>query len=100
MDFSNRNLAVLLEIGDEKIYLTQTHVSTWIIMGILIAIALIIRVLLPRFREAPGALQNIVEMAVETLSNFSKNNLGDLHKRFGSIYFGIFIFILFSVQSH
>jgi F-type H+-transporting ATPase subunit a len=96
LDFTNKNLAVLFEIGDEKIYLTQTHVSTWIIMGILVALAIVIRIMLPRFREMPEGFQNIVETIVEILSDFTASNLGERHKGLGGIFFGVFLFILFS----
>jgi len=96
LDFSNSNIAVLFRIGDDTVYLTQTHISTWVVMGILIATAICIRLNLPRFRAVPGAMQNIVETVVEMLSNFSKSNLGDREAKYGGIYFGIFLFIIFS----
>ena len=96
MDFSNKNIAVLFEIGGDTVYLTQTHISTWAVMGALIALAVIVRVMLPRFKPRPGAAQNIVETAVELMSSFTKSNLGEHDKKFGAIYFGIFAFILFS----
>ena len=96
MDFSNNNIAVLFHIGDDTVYLTQTHISTWVVMGILIITAVIVRLTLPRFRAIPGVLQNIVETIVEMLSAFSKSNLGDRDSKYGGVYFGIFMFIIFS----
>ena len=96
MDFSNKNLAVLFKIGVDDVYLTQTHVSTWIVMGILIAAAVAIRIFLPRFKMLPGAAQNAVEAAVEALSDFEGSNMGKMQRSFGGIYFSIFLFILFS----
>ena len=96
MDFTNKNIAVLFKFGDDTVYLTQTHISTWVIMGLLIATAIFIRLQLPLFRSVPGAMQNIVETVVELLSNFSKSNLGNLEKNYGGIYFSIFLFIIFS----
>lgn len=96
MDFSNKNLAILFKIGDETIYLTQTLVSTWIVMGVLILAAVVIRAMLPRFKMAPGRAQNIIEAIVEMLANFEKDNLGDMHKNYGGVYFGVFLFILCS----
>ena len=96
MDFTNKNLAVLFQIGDETVYLTETIVSTWVVMGILVSIAAAVRVALPRFRHMPGRLQNAVEASVEILSDFIKSNMGGLHTKFGGVYFSVFLFILFS----
>ena len=96
MDFANKNIAVLFRAGDDTVYLTQTHVSTWIVMGILIVIAIVIRIMLPRFKHEPDGFQNVVETAVDVMAGFAESNMGAHHKNFGGIYFGVFLFILFS----
>jgi F-type H+-transporting ATPase subunit a len=96
VDFSNKNIAILLTIGEDTIYLTQTHISTWVVMGILVISAVIIRIFLRNFKDIPGAVQNVIETIVEILSDFTKSNLGVCEKKYGGIYFSIFLFILAS----
>ena len=96
MDFTNKNIAELIKIGEDTIYLTQTHISTWVVMGFLIISAIIIRLMLPRFRDIPGTFQNIVETIVELLSSFTRSNLEEHDKNYGCVYFSIFLFILIS----
>mgnify|MGYP000893560401 CR=1 FL=1 len=54
---------------------TQTVVSMWIVMGILIAAAIIIR-LTVKWEIVPHGLQNAVETLWEIIYNFIKENLG------------------------
>ena len=96
LDFSNKNIAVFFEIGEDTIYLTQTHISTWVVMGALIVTAIIIRLMLPHFVDIPGAFQNAVEAVVELLSNFTKSNLEEHDDDYGNIFFGVFLFVLVS----
>ena len=99
MDFANKNLWLLFEVNGEKFYITQTHVSTWIVMGLLIAFAVVVRIKLSGFRDVPKGFQNIVETAVETMSGFAVSTMGKKMEALGAYFFGIFAFILFSNYS-
>jgi F-type H+-transporting ATPase subunit a len=101
MDFSNKNLKVLFHLGDMTIYLTNTLLSTWVIMAALITAAIVVRILFMRSytdTPKPGSLQNVVELLVETMSSFAKSNLGSL-SGLGGYFFGVFAFILISNYS-
>ncbi|MDR1438596.1 MAG: F0F1 ATP synthase subunit A [Clostridiales bacterium] len=94
MDFANKNLGVLLKIGDETIYFSESLLSTWIVMGLLIVAAVAARLALTRFRTVPRGPQNVIEAIVEAMSNFAKSTMGDRLESFGGIYFSVFAFIL------
>lgn len=96
MDFNNKVLHVF-HIGGVDVWITQTVVSTWIIMGILVAFAVIVRIKLRKFKEIPETnFQNIVETMVETFENFVKNSAGDRVSYIGNWFFMVFAFILTS----
>ena len=99
MDFTNKNIGVLFEAGGETIYINQTHLSTWLVMGLLIALAIAVRIALPRFRDEPRGLQNAIEAVVDIMSGFSSSTLGRGADHLGGAYFSIFLFILFSNYS-
>ena len=96
MDITNKNLGILFTIGDETIYLTQTFISTWVVMGLLIIFAVVVRIMLPRFKPVPGKFQNVVETLVETMSNFARTTMGPKLEVFGGIFFSLFAFIILS----
>ena len=64
IDVSNRNLWYLFEIGGEKIYITESIRSTWVVMGILIALAVVARIKLKSFKDVPSGFQNVIETMV------------------------------------
>jgi len=99
MSFANDNLAVLFEWNGTTVYLTQTLVSTWVVMGALILLAIVVRVWLSRFKNVPKGFQNIIEILVETMSNFTKSTMGEKLEGFGGYFYSIFAFILFSNYS-
>ena len=99
MDFTNKNLGVLFTIGDETVYLTQTFVSTWIVMAILIIFAIVVRLSISKFKDIPHGFQNVVEAMVETMSNFASSTMGSKMDSYGGIYFSFFSFILLSNYS-
>ncbi|MCL1995371.1 MAG: F0F1 ATP synthase subunit A [Defluviitaleaceae bacterium] len=95
MEFNNRALATV-EIFGQELWITETHVSTWIVMGILIVLAILVRVALTRFTEVPTGKQNVIELAVESFDNFVKNTMGPENRAYGMWFFGVFIFIMAS----
>lgn len=96
LDFTNRNLRELFEIGGTKFYLTDTLVSMFVIMAILIAFAIVVRIKLKHFKEVPTGFQNVVEFMVETMHKFTITTMGKEYENFGGFFFGMFLFIIAS----
>lgn len=96
MDFSNKNLFPLFELGGETVYVTQTLVSTWVVMGILILFAVFVRLRLKKFQAVPKGLQNVVESLIEMMHKFTFSTMGAGSEFFEGYFFGIFAFILLS----
>lgn len=98
-DFTNKNLWFLFELFGEPVYITQTLLSTWIVMAALIGLAVVVRLRLSSFKNVPGGFQNAVETAVETMSGFAASTMGEHLEWFGGYFFSIFSFILLSNYS-
>ena len=96
MDFSNKNLWLLFEWKGAAVYVTQSMLAAWIVSGMLIALAVLVRLRISSFKNIPGRAQNAVEALVETMSNFTKTTMGEGFEGFGGWFFGIFAFILLS----
>ena len=96
IQIENRNLVKLFEINGEGIYITESIVSTWVVMGILIGLALLVRSRLKSFKEVPSAFQNVIEMMVEAIVNLGKSTLGDKLSFLSGYFFSVFAFILCS----
>jgi F-type H+-transporting ATPase subunit a len=99
LDFANKNLWLLFELGGEPIYVTQSLLATWIVMVVLIVFAVFVRLRLRKFRLIPSGFQNVVETLVETMSNFAETTMGEGLDFFGGYFFSIFAFILVSNYS-
>ena len=99
MDFTNKNLCALFDWNGETIYLTQTILSTWIIMAFLIVLAVIVRIRLSSFKSIPKGFQNVIESLVEAMDSFAKNTMGEKLSSFGGYFFSVFAFIIISNYS-
>ncbi|MCL2708048.1 MAG: F0F1 ATP synthase subunit A [Defluviitaleaceae bacterium] len=99
ISIENKNIAYLFEVFGQKIYITETLVSTWVVMAVLIALAVVVRVKIKNWKEKPSGFQNIIEMAVETMHNFVRSTMGDNLDYFGGYFFAIFAFIFVSNYS-
>jgi F-type H+-transporting ATPase subunit a len=86
----------VIELGNFKLYITETHLATWIIMGILITFSLVVRFNLSRFKDVPKGLQNVTEAMVEAFDKFVKNSAGEKMMWLGNWYFMAFAFLLLS----
>jgi F-type H+-transporting ATPase subunit a len=75
---------------------TESIVSTWIVMAVLIVLAIIVRVKLSKFKDVPTGFQNFVEFIVEAMHNFCVGTMGEKNSNFGGWFFGMFVFILVS----
>ena len=73
--------------------ITNTLVSMWIVMAIILVVALIARLGLQR---VPGRLQNLVEWAWEGLEGWATGLGGEPARRHVPLFVAFFLFILFS----
>ena len=95
LNFNIKNFWVGDILGVE-VWITETMVNTWIIMGVLIAFAALVRVKLERFTEVPKGLQNVVEAVVEIFENFVIGTAGKRLSYLGNWFFMVFVFIFLS----
>jgi F-type H+-transporting ATPase subunit a len=69
-------------------------------MGVLIILAIIVRIKVKNFKDVPsGKFQNAIEAVVETFVNLARTSLGEKLEFMGGYFFTIFIFILISNYS-
>ena len=95
IDLEIKNHAVLNLFGIE-IWITDTIISTWIIMAVLIAFGIVVRIKVRNFKEVPTGFQNVVEALVETFEGYLRSTIGDKLMFLGSWFFTLFLFILLS----
>lgn len=87
-----------ISMGAEKLFylgpfpITNTILTTWIVMALLVTLALVVR---KRLSLIPGALQSVAEIVIETVYNLVKGVTGE---KVGRVIFPLimtlFIFIL------
>jgi len=97
MDFGIRTFWIIELFGIE-VRITETIVSTWIIMGLMIIGAIVLRYLFfkdPKDVPETG-LQNVVELAVESMERFATGPLGQKYLWLDSWFFMLFSFLLFA----
>ena len=94
MDFTNNYICELFELFGMKFYLTETLLATWIVMAGLILLAVVVRIRLKKFKAVPSGFQNVIEIAVQTMDNFTVSTMGAEYRHFGGFFFGIFAFII------
>lgn len=58
--------------------LSQTIITMWVVMLVIIAFALVFRfVLLKRFKDLPKGFQNLIELFVESIEKFTNSIMGE-----------------------
>ena len=95
MNFDIKNYGVI-RIGGMELWITETMVNTWIIMGVLIVLAIAARIKLKNFKEVPKGFQNVLEFLVETFDNYFRSSAREELMYLGSWFFTIFAFVLIS----
>ena len=92
------NISVYKEVPfmGHTCYITQTMVTTWFFMLVLILFAVCVRAKLKKYTQVPKGGQNVVELLVETMDSFTRSNMGDKYTYFGKWFFGVFMFTLMS----
>lgn len=86
----------VLNIGGLEVWITETIVNTWIIMGLLILFAVFVRLKINSFKKIPKGFQNVVEIIVEMFENFAGGTLGEKLTYISPWFFMIFVFLLTS----
>jgi F-type H+-transporting ATPase subunit a len=78
---------------NNEIPITETVIISWVVMLILIIGSL---VLTRKLKEIPNGPQTLLEIAVEFLDNFAKNQFGPFAKHLGPYMGALFLFLLIS----
>ena len=69
----------LFTVFGRPFYVTDTIISTWIIMAVLAAAAITVRLLvIPKFESVPGPIQNFLETIVEYANGYTRGKVGNL----------------------
>ncbi|RRD94475.1 ATP synthase F0 subunit A [Clostridiales bacterium COT073_COT-073] len=84
------------DIGSLRFVITESILSMWLIMAVLIIFAVIVRMRLKNFKDEPSGFQNFVEMLVEGLDSFVGSTMGERHRRFTPYFGSLFLLILLS----
>lgn len=67
----------------------------WLAMAILIVAAIVIRVfILPKFKDVPGRFQMLIEMMVDGIRNYTRNNLHKGAEWMSSYVFALALYIV------
>lgn len=93
MDF-NIHVAKVINIGGIEIWITESMINSWIICGVLILAALVVRRAIKNPSKIPKGIQNVAEFLVDALDNFAISTMGRHGKKFGSFYGSMIIFIM------
>ena len=92
------NYAVV-NIAGVEIWITETLVNSWIIMGLLILMAVLARIHLKDFKEVTTGIQNVIESIIEMFENFSSDTLSQRTMYIAPWFFTVFAFLLVSALS-
>jgi len=75
--------------------LSTTVLVTWAVMGVLLILAVLFRLLVvPRMTDKPRGVQNVVELAVESVQKYTKTTAGDQGDVLPCYLFSIAAFML------
>jgi len=95
MDFTDKALAKI-SIGGFDLVITQSLLSMWIVILLLLTIAIVVKVKSKKFTEVPTGFQNLIEMIVEMFESFTFSIMGERGRKFSAYFGGLFFFIIFS----
>jgi len=84
--------------GDAFMLITETTLSTWIIMGALVLFAVVVRVKSRKwdFSKKPTGLQNVLELLVEIFEKFFRGGASEKLDYLAPWFFTLFTFLLIS----
>lgn len=82
------------EISFLGLRISETMLTTWVVMAILILLAVVIRVFfISRFKTTPKGLQNVLEMFVDFCEKFTGSQLGKRGAAFAAYIFTVAVMI-------
>jgi len=97
MDFNNHAYGRIYITDGFWITITDSLISTWIIGGVLIALAIVTRIKLKNFKAVPETrFQDIIEAMVDAFDGFVVGIMTRKYAYFGSWFFGLFAFLIIS----
>lgn len=81
--------------------MAKTSLVMWIITAIVLVLGLIFRfVIFPKFDpDNPKGFQNLMELAVESMENFTKNTIGDYSGELAPYMFSLAVFMVMCAAS-
>lgn len=94
MDF-NIHVAKVINIFGIEVWITESMINAWVICGVIIIGALLIRWAIRDPQQVPSGVQNVIEFFVEAFNSFSSSTMGKFGPKFSSFYAAMFIYILF-----
>lgn len=94
MDF-NIHVAKVINIFGVEVWITESMINAWIICGVIIIGALLIRWKIRDPQKVPSGVQNVIEFFVDAFNSFSASTMGKYGPKFASFYAAMFIYILF-----
>jgi len=75
------------------ISINDTLITVWVIGAILIALAVIVRIKIKKFKPVPETrFQNVIEAIVEAFDNYATGILTKQYSWLGNWFFGLFLF--------
>lgn len=85
-----------IKVAGLDIWITQTVVTTWIFMAVILIAALILRSKIKNYKDKPEGSQNVVELIIESMTSFVITAMGEKNVKFANWFFGVFVFVLMS----
>lgn len=80
--------------------ISSTIVTTWIIMAIVLVIALLLRIfVIPRMKQTPKGIQNVLELSVDGIRNYVGSKVHNLGEGLSAYLFTIAVFLVFSAMT-
>ena len=95
VDFSIHHLIGYQFMG-QTVYITTSHVCMILIMATIMIFAVVARKKIIHAEEVPTGLQNVVELAVETLEGFVNSSMGKNGRKYICYVGTLFLYILLS----
>lgn len=95
VDFSIHHLIGYQFMG-QTVYITTSHVCMILIMATIMIFAVVARKKIMHAEEVPTGLQNVLELAVETLEGFVNSSMGKNGRKYICYVGTLFLYILLS----
>ena len=98
MDFSITIFRAIRITDNLNLYITETIVITWIIIGLFLALAVLVKIKSRKWSAMgkPSGLQNVMEFLVSSFENIFTNSAGDKVLYLAPWFFTLFAFLIVS----